>query len=248
MGWLNDAIRSSSNDIGAAVASTPNRQKIVALRAAYNAALADIRGDASLSELGKTQMIARAWTNTRAEIARLSQLDFDAQVKRYNDVERQVFGPAATSGADAVSFRDAVDRADRLENPDAALKALGNAELSGDQVLAKAVVMRAWQADWSTVVDQYAVNHPTVTDKLAELSALRQSLDGRASRLGGNIGASLIKPTELADKMLDEITRLAEAEPSRSLSAAQLARTRGDATPQEEEDARRQAMREAQQH
>jgi hypothetical protein len=72
-----------------------------------------------------------------------------------------------------------------------------------------------------------------------------RSLDGRASRLGGNIGASLIKPTELADKMLDEITRLPEAEPSRSLSAVQLARTRGDATPQEEEDARRQAMREA---
>src|SRR4051812_10593917 len=156
-------------------------------------------------------MIARAYLNTKAEIARLSQLDFDAQVQRYNTLEQRVFGSTSTAGADAVSFRDAVDRADRLENQDAALQALGTAELSGDQVLAKAIVLRAWQANWDTVVERYAVTHPTVTDQLAELGSLRHNLDSTVSRFGGAIGASLGKPTEIADKMPDEITRLAPA-------------------------------------
>lgn len=242
MSWLNEMIQAQTNDIGAAMTSTPNRQKIIDLRRAYNAALTDVRGDATLSELGKTQMIARAWTNTRAEIARLEQLDFDTTVKRYNDLERQVFGTSATSGADAVSFRDASDRADKLDNADTAMRALGNAELSGDNVLAKAVILRAWQANWTAVVDRYAVNHPTVTDKLAELAGLRKTLDSRASRLGGKVGASLIKPPELQGKMPDEIRRLAEADPDRSLSAVLAARIAGTATPQEEERARREAQ------
>ena len=32
MGWLNDAIRAQTNDIGATIANTPNRQKIIDLR------------------------------------------------------------------------------------------------------------------------------------------------------------------------------------------------------------------------
>ena len=62
MSWLSDAINAQTNNIGAAMTSTPHRQKVIDLRAKYNNALADVRGDSSLSELGKTQMIARAWT------------------------------------------------------------------------------------------------------------------------------------------------------------------------------------------
>uniref|UniRef100_UPI00321B3413 hypothetical protein n=1 Tax=Mycolicibacterium poriferae TaxID=39694 RepID=UPI00321B3413 len=80
-------------------------------------------------------------------------------------------------------------------------------------------------------------------DKLAELGALRQTLDGRASRLGGKVGASLIKPSELQGKMPDEIRRLAEADPSLSLSAVQAARTAGTATPQQEAEARQAGQR-----
>ena len=59
------------------------------------------------------------------------------------------------------------------------------------------------------------------------------------------MGASLIKPTELADKMADEIDELANAEPSRSVAAVLMARTNGTATPQQEEAARQQAIAEA---
>ena len=243
--WLSDAIAAQNNNIGAAMTSTPHRQQIIDLRAAYNRALDDVRGDASLSELGKTQMIARAWTNTRAEIARLEQLDFDTTVKRYNDIERQVFGTAATSGADAVSFRDATDRADKLDSPEAAARALGNAELSGDAILAKAVVMRAWQAGWDAVVDRYAVNHPTVTDKLTELAALRQHLDSRVSRLGGNVGGSLHKPTELQGKRADEIRKLAEEDLPLTQGDILVGRTNGTITPQQEKYFREQAVADA---
>ena len=245
MGWLSEAIRSQGNDIGGAITNTPTRQRMIDLRAAYRQALDSIRGDASLSELGRQQLMARAWRNTKDELARLSQVDFDTQVARFNELERQVFGASTVSGADAVSFRDATDRADKLENPDAALRALGNAELSGDAILAKAIVMRAWLAGWNPVVDQYAVNHPTVTDKLVELGTLRENLDSAASRLAGGMAGSLARPTEIANLSLAEIQDYANADPSRTLEAVQLARTRGEATPRDEEEARRQAARES---
>jgi len=239
VGWLNDYIRTSTNDIGGAVTSTPTRQRMNEIRTAYRQALDDIRGDASFSELGRQQLIARAWRNTRDELARLSQLDFDSRVARFNELERQVFGVSAVSGADAVSFRDATDRADKLKYITDATKALGTAELSGDAILAKAIVMRAWQAGWTAVVDQYAVTHPTVTDKLVELGTLREDLDSRASRLAGGMAGALPRPSEIANLSLSEVQQYADADPSRSLEAVQLARMRGEATPQEEAAARR---------
>ncbi|MEM6109507.1 hypothetical protein AAHS21_25230 [Mycobacterium sp. 050272] len=246
MSWLSDAIATSTDDIGAAITNTANRQKINDLKVAYRRACDNVRGDVSLSELGRQQVIARIWSNTRAEIARLRQLDFDSLVQRYNSLERTVFGTAgASTGADAVSFRDAVDRAGQLDSVEAAAKMLGTAELSGDAVLAKAVVMRAWESRWDVIVDKYASTHATVADKLAELVSLRKALDGIASRLGGAIGASLPRPTELANLSLAQISEYAAADPSRSLDAIRAARLTGDATPDEEEAARRQAVDEA---
>ena len=91
MSWLSDAINAQTNNIGAAMTSTPHRQKVIDLRAKYNNALADVRGDSSLSELGKTQMIARAWTNTRTEIARLEQLVTE-QSTRLSDPDAYLAG------------------------------------------------------------------------------------------------------------------------------------------------------------
>lgn len=245
MSWLSEAIRASSNDIGDAVTNNPTRQQMNQLRIAYREGVDTVRGDASLSELGKQQLIARAWTNTRNELARLTQLDFDTQVARFNDLERQVFGAAVTSGADAVSFRDATDRAAKLANADAAQKALGTAELSGDATLAKAIVLQAWQRNWTQVVEQYAMTHPTVTDSLAELGALRENLDSRAAQLGGQLGGSLPRPTELQNLSLREVADYAASEPALSLDAVLNARMAGTATPAQETAAREQAAAEA---
>ncbi|QEM47176.1 hypothetical protein [Mycolicibacterium grossiae] len=244
--WLNEAIRATSNDVGAAATSTSHRQQIIDLKAAYTKACDDVRGDISLSELGKQQLIARAWVNTKTEIARLQQADFDTLVTRYNKLERQVFGTAADSaGADAVSFRDAVDRASKLDNDEAAAKLLGTAELSGDTILAKAVVMRAWEARWNDVVDHYAVNHATVADTLAELVSLRNTLDSRVSKLGGALGANLPRPTELQNLSLAEVQSYADAEPSLSASHVLNNRFTNGITPTQERQAREQAIAEA---
>lgn len=219
--WLSEAIRTTSNNIGDAIASSPHRQQMIDLRAAYRKALDEIRGDISLSELGKQQLMARAWTNTRAELARLTQLDFDTHVARYDTLEKSVFGTTATSGADAVSARDADDRAGRLDNAESALDALLKTERNSDPVLARAIVLRAWEMGWDTVVDRYAITHPKVTSQLAELGSLKRHLTDRASKLGGNIaGGGLPRPTELDGLSLAQINEYGSAEPT--LSATYL--------------------------
>lgn len=55
---------------------------------------------------------------------------------------RELFGATSVSGSDAISMRDALDRADSLNSPGQALELLDRAERSGDRHLAQAVAQR----------------------------------------------------------------------------------------------------------
>ena len=231
--------------LNAAFTNSPNRVAINELKAAYNQALSNIRGDISISEVGRAQLIARAWLNARDEIERLTKLDFDAQVEQYNAVERKVFGTMASTPEAALSFRDATDRAKGLTNAADAMEMLGTAEMSGDDTLCKAVVLRAWLNGWDGVIDHYALSHPSLTDNLAEMSALRHNLDSRVSMVGGNMGRTLSMPAELRNLDAKTIHAYAAGNPTPNAQWLLDNKFSLNLTQQQQRDARDQAAAEA---
>ena len=239
---FNDAIRAESErvrnktDIKHAAASGPHRQQILALKAAYADGLKQVRNDPNLSERGKQQLIARAYTNVSREIEKLSKQDRDINIKRYDEVERKLFGSSANNPEAALSFRDAVDRAAKLDDAQTAMQALGTARMSGDETLARAIVMKAWQAGWSNVTDTYAVENPAVTDQLAELSALRHHLESKVSALGGSVGANMKEPPELRNVM--NVAKLAEEELPLTANDIFVGRLNGTVTATQEREFR----------
>jgi hypothetical protein len=123
-------------------------------------------------------------------------------------VSVDLFGSVSSLGADAISARDADDRAAQLKTRDEALALLARAESNSDQVLARAIALRAFTnvqqplsaGAWRPVLDAYCTSRPTIATKLAELAEARRSSVEKS--FGRSVIFSLNKPREL-ERMSD---------------------------------------------
>lgn len=131
-----------------------------------------IRADKRLTEQGKRQAIAATYLEAKQQLGALKN---DESTKRTNEIgslRRLLFGTAGTADAQtAISYRDAQERVGRLalDESDKAAKLLDQAMLSGDDVLVKAVIQRALDAQWADVANMYIEKHPYYGQKLEEL-------------------------------------------------------------------------------
>lgn len=156
---------------------------------AINSALAN----QSLSAAGQRLAAATAQlTAQRSMDALQNNFESGAQLTA-TDLERRLFGsPTPVTGADAVSMRDANDRASQLTDPGEALSMMQTALMTGDDLLARAIARQAYGmrnsplgalGGWGDVLDAYAEQNPTFASQLrqysdATASALRDSVDG----------------------------------------------------------------------
>lgn len=134
--------------------------------------LESIRNDKKLTPEGKRQQIAAVYLQTKKQ---LESLKADEAQKRSAQIEsprRTLFGTTGASDAQtAISYRDAQERVGALGigDEDKAAKLLDQAMLSGDEVLVKAVIQRALDAQWADVANKYIDKHPYYGAKLEEL-------------------------------------------------------------------------------
>ena len=231
---------SQRTDLGRAMTNTPIRKQINELQNEYRRQLNAVRQDAGLSDVGKAQALAQVWRSYSARISELNKLDYDTQVAKYDKLEAVLFGTTADSPESALSFRDAFDRANKITDQKDAMTALGSARLSGDTVLARAIVMRAWQANWREVIDAYAIGNPSVASQIAELNAIRDQLDSLVSKFGGSMNVSMRMPEELEGVPAALIDKADASLGVHALSAEAIdaGRRDGSITPAQAEEAR----------
>lgn len=181
------------------------REKMTRIRAALKSDLDSIRADHRLTDEGRKLEMAKALRTHRKQAATLRE-QFSAQAKaRRKELHQRLFGLPAD--ADALAFRDALDRAENLTSEEQADKALHRAELVGDTLLARAIAGRAHEKGWRDITR----NHFTDTafaDNLTELEGLR----GGSSSIGETALFSVIPPHEIAtltsdDRVEDYIAR-----------------------------------------
>jgi hypothetical protein len=160
----------AGNTVG--VPDTPERQQAARVIANANQRYAALRDRTDLSDLGKQAQIANIHLRTKTKLADLQQSEKDRRNAELSDANNVLFGRSgrALSGSDAISARDAADRADAITTPTNASAVLDRAQRSGDQHLASAVAQRAADSGWSNVLDQYVGDDQ---EKRAALDALR---------------------------------------------------------------------------
>ena len=185
--------------------SQATADKAATIQARFNSQVTSIRDDRGLTPEGKQRSLAQAYLRADEEMTKLRESWQGSTSTDSVTLARDIFGAASTAGADAISARDADDRATRLEQPNEALELLIRSEENGDGVLARAIAQHAYrnynqQGDilgrhWATVLDKYLETRPDVAEKLEKLSAARR--DSVTNNLRAGMVFSLHKPREL---------------------------------------------------
>ncbi|WP_461164944.1 hypothetical protein [Arthrobacter sp. R4-81] len=169
-----------------------------------------IRANRNLSPEGKKAQIARVHLQAKNEITKLERQEAGNRKARINDIRKQVFGLTGYQSAqDVISYRDAQDRVAGLGTQDEqkAMALYDRAELSGDSILAAALVNRALEAGWLNLANTYIEANPYKGAMVEELWHLQQAEPGANGSVQEEIVNSLAfhiqKPTELSNTHMD---------------------------------------------
>jgi hypothetical protein len=152
------------------------------IREAFQRKTEKIRARQDLTPQAKQVALARAHKAAAEQIAAVHDTDRQQYQERRAQLEKRLFGQREVSGTDALSARDARERAARFTHADEALKAYQRAQRDGDRDMMRA--LGNWAADqaamptigeaWLPLVEQHAANTPGYAETFNELHSLRE--------------------------------------------------------------------------
>jgi hypothetical protein len=131
-----------------------------------------INSDDSLSQTGKDEAVKAAVENARNTMTALRQEEDGLASDKRASLQRTVSGSVGSDSASIISYRDAQDRADKLESRDEANRLMNRALSSDDKSLASAVAQAAIAKGWNDVYEPYAAQNPTIAEAVKDLAQL----------------------------------------------------------------------------
>lgn len=189
--------------------TTGEQVKAYEVNAAYQRDIADVRADGSLSNEGKVSKMAAIYTAAAETLRGLQGQEQASEGEKRAHLLRELFGIRGTADPSAaISYRDAQDRAGSLLDERDAVRLIEQADLSGDEHLARAVARCAYDNGWGDVLTAFAASRPQLASKIQELRELQPSID-RILGAGGSF--AIVKPTELERYSDVTIARLARS-------------------------------------
>jgi hypothetical protein len=134
----------------------------------------EMNNDPSLSQVGKDEAVKALTESSRNLMNSLRQEEDKLAVDKRASLERTVSGSVGIDSASIISYRDAQDRADRLEGHHEAARLMDRALNSGDKSLASAVAQAAISKGWTDVYEPWAAQNPTVAEAANDLAQLNR--------------------------------------------------------------------------
>lgn len=137
-----------------------HRQQAEQVGNRYSAELSEIDRDPDLTPEGRDRRKQEAYDRAKRDMGQLMSAERDERDGRRKSAERQLFGLGVSpSPADAISLRDAQDRAGRM-GLDEINSGMQQALRSGDQTLAAAILSRALEVRSDRAVNAYLDEYP----------------------------------------------------------------------------------------
>lgn len=133
----------------------------------------EIDSDASLSAEGKKNEKAQWAESTRTKLKELRGKEEAAIDMKIRDLERQLDSKVGSTASDIIAFRDAQDRAERLDDKEEALRVLSRAIRNDDTTLAHAVFRRGLDANWREVTAMFGNEYPDKKTTVGDLAYLK---------------------------------------------------------------------------
>jgi hypothetical protein len=142
------------------------------LRGNVDARRNEISQDRTLSDEGKQQALAEVTSNAKPKLKELRAREDKLIADKINELESRIDSKTGNTATDVIAFRDAQDRAERLEDPDEAERLIARAMRTGDTSLAHAVFRKAMDAGWPSVTRTFTSANPELTDVVRDLGQL----------------------------------------------------------------------------
>ncbi len=190
------------------------QKKADAIRDRAEQLMASARNDRDLSDQARLARIVNATVEARDQLAQLRTELFDGLASERRQLERKLWASPGGS-SDPAGWRAALDRAAAVGDEGEAEALLGRAERSGDDLLAKALVLDSLSR-WPRVSIDYRAAHPEMTETVDALARHPAPTDVHF-RMGVDALTAVAMPPELTDVAgwnLDRMaTQLAEPAP-----------------------------------
>ncbi|ODA75559.1 hypothetical protein [Streptomyces sp. AVP053U2] len=181
------------------------------IRAERDRKLANIRSRRDLTAQARQVSIARAQQDAEAKMQALLQEETERYHRQRGLLERRLFGGDDSTGYNALSARDAREKAAKLTDPREAQEAFQRAQRAGDTDMVKAIASHA--ADqahvhllgqaWQPIVSAYAESSPSKADTYNELANMQQP------NSGSDWSFALDTPSELGRLTTQQVLQLA---------------------------------------
>jgi hypothetical protein len=173
------------------------------IRSKYIRALEATRRDPDLNDQAKRSRIAAAYEEARVAMERLRQTaaqeSEETGARLYKKAFGQTFDSLTPHDERVRSIqisRDSLDRTERLESPQDALRLLSRAELTGDSYLTKAIALKSYEMRWVDVLNEIERVRPAVGNAVAALHE-HESAQSPQNDLGLHMAMSLNRPPEI---------------------------------------------------
>lgn len=188
------------------------------IRARHTALANDINNRRDLSADGRKRQLARLQVDAKRELRALREQAAAANAARRDQIMDRLFrNPDSYDSSAVISYRDALERADRVNNPTEAASLLKLAQRTGDAALARAVAAKALDAamsdrnggdGWVNVVNAWGAEDNGRDELLTELSEIT-AVDAPTSRLQDSFQFAVHAPRGLSRD--DDVDQLAAA-------------------------------------
>jgi len=181
------------------------------IRAERDRALARIRGRRDLTQQAKQVSVARVHQDAERKMAALLEENQASYQRQRAMLERKLFGGDDSTGYNALSARDAREKAAAITDPREAFAAFQRAQRAGDVDMVKAIASHAADHSqvkifgdaWQPIVAAYAETSPGKADTYKQLAELQQP------NSGGDWSYALDTPSELGRLSAAQVLKLA---------------------------------------
>lgn len=137
----------------------------------------------------KQRLIDEARQTSEQKLADIRRREDKARADRITDLRRRLVGRPIADTASEISWRDAADRVERLDNEDHAITLLRQAIDNADKPLVRTILRAGYDHGWAEVINTYTAAHRLDYDDAEELWSL--TYNGGAN--GNDIKAKLYR-------------------------------------------------------
>ncbi|MEV7768315.1 hypothetical protein [Microbacterium sp. NPDC086615] len=163
-----------------------NRADALRISSSGRARIKAVQEDPRLTDLAKREQAAHITDEVRPQLADLAAREQQMVNDHVRFLQRQIYGTAGTSPEAVITFRDAQERADKIEEQRPALTAMQRALVNKDDGMARALLGRAFDQGWAEVVAAYSAENPALETYITDLRDLLNFKNNLGAQLTGS--------------------------------------------------------------